>query len=153
AQPMRSFTPPGRDDRRHAVHAVILGGGFAGLLTAKVLADRGAAVTIVERDRIGDPREHRPGVPQGRPGHVMLASGAEILERQFPSLVADLARAGAGKRTARMRYHGGGGYWRRVQAQHGFIATTRPVLEGLVRERVLALPNVCVIEGLAARAL
>src|SRR5262245_27403938 len=60
-------------------HAVVLGAGVAGLLTARVLSDSFDSVSIVERDTLdanGDPRR---GVPQGRQVHVLLPSGKQIL--------------------------------------------------------------------------
>jgi 2-polyprenyl-6-methoxyphenol hydroxylase-like FAD-dependent oxidoreductase len=58
-------------------HAVVFGAGLAGLLCARVLADRFERVTVVERDRLsGGPRR---GVPQGRHAHALLPRGQEII--------------------------------------------------------------------------
>ncbi|HHV61578.1 MAG TPA: CoB--CoM heterodisulfide reductase iron-sulfur subunit A family protein [Firmicutes bacterium] len=42
--------PPGRDDGRPGDHVLVVGGGLAGMVAAKTLADLGVTVTIVERD-------------------------------------------------------------------------------------------------------
>src|SRR6056297_2390255 len=44
--------------------AVVVGGSIAGLLAARVLADRFAEVTVVERDPVSDDVTARRGVPQ-----------------------------------------------------------------------------------------
>jgi hypothetical protein len=46
----------------HRDHALLLGGSITGLLTARVLADHYARITIVERDRLPSTVEHRHGL-------------------------------------------------------------------------------------------
>ncbi|MFB0627516.1 FAD-dependent oxidoreductase [Streptomyces sp. AB3(2024)] len=77
-------------------HAVVLGAGLAGLLTARVLAERFARVTVVERDELprGGP-EFRPGVPQSRHAHVLWARGLEAMERLLPGITGELTAGGA----------------------------------------------------------
>ena len=70
-------------------HAVVIGGSMAGMLAARVLAERFERVTIVERDRYPEGAENRRGVPQGRHTHGLLASGREIIERLFPASSAE----------------------------------------------------------------
>lgn len=54
--------PPPDDDGRD--HAVVLGAGLAGLLTARVLAERFARVTVLDRDELPeDGPRFRPGAP------------------------------------------------------------------------------------------
>lgn len=81
-------TPPGG-------HALVIGGGIAGLATARVLAERFARVTLLERDAFPDGPALRPGVPQARHVHNLLVRGARALELLFPGLGDDLAAAGA----------------------------------------------------------
>ena len=76
-------------------HALVIGGGLAGLLAARVLAGHFARVTIVERDRLPSAATFRPGVPQSRHVHGLLARGRLILEELFPGLDDELAAAGA----------------------------------------------------------
>jgi phytoene dehydrogenase-like protein len=66
--------------------AVVLGGSVAGLLAARVLADRYAGVTVVERDRLPSGAQHRRGLPHGRHVHGMLPRGRQILEELMPGL-------------------------------------------------------------------
>ena len=128
-------------------HAIVIGGSIAGLLAARVLADHFARVTLVERDRLpGDVAERR-GVPQDRHLHGLQARGQEVLEALFPGLVDELVAGGATTvdTTADARWHQPGGY--RARFASGLIGVTlsRPFLEGQIRRRVRALPNVAVL--------
>src|SRR5256885_13068817 len=76
-------------------HAVVIGGGIAGLLAARVLADHAGQVTLLDRDRFVDEPEPRKGVPQGRHLHVFLLGGHQAASRLLPGLAPALDRAGA----------------------------------------------------------
>src|SRR6266540_3841881 len=65
--PMRS------SDLRSGEEAVVIGGSMAGLLAARVLADRFDRVTVIDRDRFPDGAKFRKGVPQSRHLHGLLA--------------------------------------------------------------------------------
>jgi hypothetical protein len=71
--------------------AVVVGGAYAGLLTAHALAEHFERVTVCEQDLIDEDTEFHPGVPQARHPHAVLARGAELLEARFPELRAELA--------------------------------------------------------------
>ncbi len=74
--------------------AVIVGGGFAGLLSARVLADTFQQVVLIDRDHIPPDATIRAGVPQAHHQHHLLPGGLEILNRLFPDLGPDLDRQG-----------------------------------------------------------
>jgi 2-polyprenyl-6-methoxyphenol hydroxylase-like FAD-dependent oxidoreductase len=78
-------------------HAIIVGGGFGGLVTARVLADFFKRVTIIERDSISEieSTDIRKGVPQGGHIHILMSTGAKILRELFPDLGALLCKEGA----------------------------------------------------------
>ncbi len=75
--------------------AVVIGGSYAGLVTARVPADFFAEVVLVERDAVDEDTGAHQGAPQGYHAHAMLAKGGEILERLFPGLRDELREAGA----------------------------------------------------------
>ncbi|HYD46478.1 MAG TPA: FAD-binding protein, partial [Phenylobacterium sp.] len=125
--------------------AVVIGSGIAGLLTARVLADRFVEVVVVERDPEGVMAGPRQGAAQGWHLHGLLASGLQAMGRLFPNFEADLAAA-----DARMGADAGigvklfyDGRWApAVTAGFNGVAVTRPTLECCLRKRVAALPNV-----------
>lgn len=136
--------------------AVVIGGSMAGLLAARALADFFEDVTIIERDRFPEPGQHRKGVPQGRHTHSLLPSGREVLEGLFPGLTDDLAGMGAPlSYSTELRWFDGGGYHCSFEGEEGVAAlmVSRPLLEGYVRSRVLALPNVTAMEQCDALGL
>ena len=123
-------------------HAIIMGGGMAGLLSAAGLAEQFEQVTIIDRDelRTEDPEALAPrrGVPQGGVVHRLLALGETTMEELLPGLREELLAAGCQE-------------WLRDSQddiqEPGTLALTRPVLEGVIRRRVLALPAVTARQG------
>lgn len=75
-------------------HAIVIGGGIAGLLATRILADHFAQVTLIERDRYPRDPAFRPGVPQGRQVHTLLLRGQRELEGLFPGLGQRLLLSG-----------------------------------------------------------
>lgn len=132
-----------------ADRAVVLGGGFAGLLAARVLAEHFAAVTIVERDRLPAGAVHRRGVPHGHHVHGLLPSGLAIAERLLPGLTGTLVARGAltGDMLGNVRWVLGGRPLPRRDTGLTALSASRPLIEGAIRERVLALPNVTALDG------
>jgi 2-polyprenyl-6-methoxyphenol hydroxylase-like FAD-dependent oxidoreductase len=139
--------------------AVVLGASMAGLLAARVLADAYAQVTVIDRDQLPHTSTNRRGVPHGRHAHALLARGQQALEELFPGLTAELVAHGAaaGDVLANGRWFLGGHRLR--QAPTGLVAVcaSRPFLEGHVRARLHALPNLtildrCQVLGLATTA-
>lgn len=76
-------------------HAIVIGGGMAGLLAACVLLNHFEEVTIIERDHYPQEPVFRPGVPQGRQVHILLLRGQHLLEAFFPGLSQKLLAQGA----------------------------------------------------------
>src|SRR6186713_3076104 len=83
------------NDSGRTDHAVVLGGSMAGLLAARVLADRFTHVTVVERDRYPETAQSRRGVPQAAHLHVLLMRGLAVLRDLFPGIEEDLIGHGA----------------------------------------------------------
>jgi 2-polyprenyl-6-methoxyphenol hydroxylase-like FAD-dependent oxidoreductase len=130
-------------------HAIVYGGSMAGLVTTGMLARHFERVTLVERDRFEQGAVQRKGSPQAHHVHGLLTRGMNVLGELFPGFKEDLKAAGAqffdmsGEHAWFM-----GGLWRpRVTSGISFHAQSRPLLEWTVRQRVLALPNVRVLDG------
>jgi 2-polyprenyl-6-methoxyphenol hydroxylase-like FAD-dependent oxidoreductase len=129
-------------------HAIVIGGSMAGLMTARILSDHFEQVTLIERDKVNDQPEARKGQPQARHLHGLLGKGLEIMTRYFPDLPQALQSRGAiiGDMGQVMRWYINGGY--RLQFESGLngVLMSRPLLEWTIRERVVRLPNVRVID-------
>jgi 2-polyprenyl-6-methoxyphenol hydroxylase-like FAD-dependent oxidoreductase len=136
-------------------HAVVLGASMAGLAAARVLADVYERVTVLERDALPATAAHRKGVPQSHHAHGLLAAGRVALEELFPGLTDELVANGAlsGDLQAQSRWSNQG--LRLCPGPSGLqgIALSRPLLEGSIRERVRALPNVWVVDRCVAAGL
>jgi 2-polyprenyl-6-methoxyphenol hydroxylase-like FAD-dependent oxidoreductase len=132
----------------HGGHAVVIGAGLAGLLTARVLAGHVERVTVLDRDRLADRPGFRPGVPQSRHLHVLLGRGLECLEQLFPGFEADLVAAGVPViEGSESLWLNAAGWCRRYQSPIRLLGATRELLEWRARAKVTALGNVQVLEG------
>jgi len=133
-------------------HAIVVGGSFAGLATAAVLARRFTRVTVLERHAA--PHGCTSIVPHGRYPHVLLEGGAHALERILPGFGAALVAAGAPQSDRdHVRWWSDGWRVRRATDTGPRALATRALIESTVRERVHALPNVDVQYGVAPSGL
>jgi 2-polyprenyl-6-methoxyphenol hydroxylase-like FAD-dependent oxidoreductase len=135
--------------RRIGEHAVVLGGGMAGLLAARALADAYERVTVVERDVAPPAGQARKGVPQGRHVHQLLPRGQRVLEELFPGLSEELIAGGAVVADPVLEYRlmPGGHLLRKAPIGGRAIQASRPFLESHVRERVRSHAGVRFVEG------
>lgn len=128
--------------------AVVIGASMGGLLAARVLADFYAEVLILERDTFPATGEQRKGVPQGRHLHNLLPAGQQILEKLFPGLTRQLISQGAQTlQSQEVAWFFNRAYHCSFEKDRTGVATSRPLLEAAVRQRVLELPNVRAIEN------
>ncbi|MGH4010932.1 MAG: NAD(P)/FAD-dependent oxidoreductase [Pseudonocardiaceae bacterium] len=137
-----------RASHANAGHAVVVGGGMAGLLAARVLADHFEQVTLVERDPLMDSAQTRKGVPQGRLLHAMLPRGQGIVERLFPGYGHELEAAGAvplRAPTDALILSPAGWVDRRVSGWP-MLSASRPLYEWAVRRRLRELPGVTILD-------
>lgn len=136
-------------------HALVVGGGFAGLLAARVLADHFRRVTILEQDQVTAETDHRPGIPQARHPHVLMARGAAVVEELFPGLREELAGLGAPifdlgvSSMIKLPV----GWTPRVAIGIVCQSVSRATLEKTIRRRILAHPAVTLRAGVRVRAL
>ncbi|MEZ0075898.1 FAD-dependent oxidoreductase [Planotetraspora sp. GP83] len=132
-----------------AGRAVVLGASMAGLLTARVLSEFYDQVTVVDRDQMPPGIGHRRGVPQGHHVHALLARGAQVLDELFPGLTSEVINAGAPSADllGGIRWLLSGHRIRQMEIGQPVLFPSRPLLEGHVRARVLALPGVQMAAG------
>ena len=138
--------------------AVVVGGGMAGLLAARALAENDLEVRVLDRDDLAGETVRR-GVPQARHIHALLPRGRQVLDELFPGLSSDLIAAGApsGDHLGDTRIHLSGHRLARTHAGLSTLSCSRGLLEDHVRARVRQLPNVafgpaCDVAGLVSSA-
>ena len=139
-------------------NAVVLGGSMAGLLAARVLADHYDRVIVVDRDPLPGTSRPRPGVPHGRHVHGLHPRGLQVLEELFDGLTDKLVADGAVTTDVleESRFLLSGHRFRQAPSGLRGVLCSRPFLEGHVRARVRALPQVrflnAAITGLTSSA-
>ncbi len=128
--------------------AVVIGSSLAGLMAARALANHFSQVIVFERDVLPSDPVPRKAVPQGRHAHVLLARGAGVMESFFPGLIQDLKNQGAvvEDMSATGIWFSKGRYHRNYRSGIISLQVSRPLLEGYIRQRVCALPNVTLRE-------
>jgi len=127
---------------------LILGGSIAGLLAARVLAERFERVVVVERDPLPPIGENRRGVPHGRHLHGLHPRGREILDELFPGFTGTLIAGGAVgcDILGDLRWQLSGHQLRQAAIGLPALFASRPFLEGHVRAMVRSLPAVRILE-------
>jgi 2-polyprenyl-6-methoxyphenol hydroxylase-like FAD-dependent oxidoreductase len=132
----------------------VIGGSSTGMLAAAALAGPGRDVTVVERDVFPDRPQPRPGVPQGHQAHVFLYRGLQAAEELLPGLRQDLLAEGAvPANTGQMLWLTELGWMPERHSAFEVVSSTRPLLEHVVRRRVLGLPHVTSRQGARVSAL
>ncbi len=132
----------------HRQQAIVVGASLGGLLTARVLSSHFARVTIIEKDPIHRQAESRKGQPQTRHLHALLSSGVHILSQYFPDLLNDIVQQGGQviDFANAMDWYAYGGFKKRFVIGLDGVLISRPLLEHLIRERVLAIPNIQLLD-------
>ena len=138
-------------------HAIVIGASMGGLLAARALSEFYAAVTVLERDTFPVSDIPRKGVPQGRHAHGLLARGRAVIEDFFPGWTDEVVACGGarGDIAGDVTWIGHGVTIKSAPSEMVGLLASRPVLEGHVRRRLMALSNVrmiedCVVQGLIA---
>ncbi|MET8944928.1 FAD-dependent monooxygenase [Streptomyces sp. NPDC004542] len=135
--------------------AVVIGGGLAGLLAARVLSRHADKVTVIEGDVYPDGPDQRKGLPQGRQNHMLMAGGAEAIDQLLPGTLARLTAAGAhtlrmGRDILTLSSEG----WFRTFADESYtVACSRPLIDHVIRSQVLSEGTVTVLESTKALGL
>src|ERR1700688_3331467 len=129
-------------------HAIVIGGSMAGLCAARGVSGVFEEITIIDRDAYTRRAHERPGVPQSRHVHALLARGRIELDRLFPGFEKTMFKRGALEINfvsdfATLRPTG----WaiRRPNLITTLFAS-RVLIEETIRELLRRLPNVELIE-------
>jgi 2-polyprenyl-6-methoxyphenol hydroxylase-like FAD-dependent oxidoreductase len=141
--------------RQIGKHAVVIGASMGGLLAARTLSDFFETVTVLERDAFPEDDVPRKGVPQGHHAHGLLARGRQVIEDFFPGWTDEVVASGGirGDIARDVNWIGHGITIKTEASDLAGLLASRPVLEGHVRRRLLALRNVCAVENCAVQGL
>jgi 2-polyprenyl-6-methoxyphenol hydroxylase-like FAD-dependent oxidoreductase len=136
--------------------AVVIGAGMAGLPAARTLSDFFERVVVLENDPLPRDAVSRPGTPQCKHLHALLAGGERALSTLFPGFQESLSHAGAQSLSVSADYWlDRPGYEVFPQRDLGFriMSMTRPLAEMVVRRRVAAIGNVEIRERCRAQEI
>lgn len=138
-----------RQRTQRGEHALVLGSGVAGLLTARVLADAYDQVTIMDRDDPPGSPLPRRGVPQSRHAHALLGRGLAEIETLLPGFSDGLVADGAVFVTPgrEQRFVLGGRLLARADSGTPTLQATRPMLEQHLRRHLYGFHNVSFVSG------
>jgi 2-polyprenyl-6-methoxyphenol hydroxylase-like FAD-dependent oxidoreductase len=121
-------------------HGIVLGGGWAGMLAAQALSPHLDTVVVLERDVLPEGPRQRRGQPQARHVHILMSGGARIVDLLVPGTIDRLLAAGA----RRVMLHRDlltltpHGWQHRFPSKQYCIMCSRPLMDWVVRDRVLA---------------
>jgi 2-polyprenyl-6-methoxyphenol hydroxylase-like FAD-dependent oxidoreductase len=134
--------------------AVVVGGGFAGLVAAQALTESFDSVLLVDKDpRLGC-ASLRAGLPQAAHLHVLLARGQELLQDFFPGILEEFARAGCPKIdwAADTLWEGADGAFPVHASKVETLSFSRSFLDSQLVSRLKTNERLAVREGVAWKA-
>ncbi|MFH5184272.1 hypothetical protein ACHHV8_17410 [Paenibacillus sp. TAB 01] len=135
--------------------AIIIGGSIAGLMTAKAVSQFFEEILIIDKDEFSAAPENRAGTPQAFHPHRFTQRGKLITEKLFPGYEEDLLAQGAPSSFNKIVFNMNAyGSFEGKYPRHD-IKFSRAVLEWVLRQRVMAMPQVrvltkCDVVGLLA---
>lgn len=129
--------------------AIVIGGSIAGKLAAKALSDFFEEVVILEAGEQWGEESVRKRVPQSNHIHVLLATGAEELEKLFPNIQNKLIELGSitNNVTQDTKWYQFGELKHRFKGDVNMIQQSRLMLEQHIQYRTEAVSNIIIQNG------
>jgi 2-polyprenyl-6-methoxyphenol hydroxylase-like FAD-dependent oxidoreductase len=122
--------------------ALVIGGGFAGMIAARVLAEHFESVTVLDQDtRLGS-TSPRTGAAQGAHLHVLLQRGQELLLSLFPMIESEISQCQSIDWANDTRWDSSRGSFPRYPSQIRTKSFSRPFLEAVIHRVVSELSNI-----------
>jgi len=134
---------------------VVIGGSLAGMCAARVLSDFVDSVTIIERDAYPSTHDFRPGIPQARHVHNLLARGLREFEGFFPGFERRMREYGAVpvESSWDVATLSPKGWSQRSHSGLWQLYASRPLIESTVLELCRGIHNVTFLERTEVSAL
>lgn len=132
----------------------VIGGSISGLLAARVFWERGADITLIERDEIDKIAPSRRGTPHSIQPHGLLARGLGVLESLFPGFTDVLREQGASSGDIGTEIVVYANRRRLLGTTLGVdgLGVSRAAIEAEMRRHVAALSNVTMLYGVSVEA-
>jgi 2-polyprenyl-6-methoxyphenol hydroxylase-like FAD-dependent oxidoreductase len=124
---------------------IIVGGGIAGLLSARVLSRYFDQVTVIEQDDKESVHrlDSRKGVPHALHSHFLMLKGMTIIRQLFPTIDQELSKRGAKEIDVYRDIQLYRGAWLpNFESGKSTFLQTRPLLEEAIRSLVEPYPNI-----------
>lgn len=123
-------------------HAIVLGGGCAGLLASKVLSKHFDRVTLVEQG------EGAQRIPQAVHLHVLLKRGQNLFAHIFPGILHDLKQRCPSIDWAKQsEWHGYFGKYPQYESGLNTLMFSRTFLDRIMNNHIERTPNIVVLRG------
>ncbi|GGE62924.1 hypothetical protein GCM10007140_11510 [Priestia taiwanensis] len=136
------FKTGGRFKKSSWEKVIVIGGGIAGLLSARVLSEYYAEVIIIEKDDLPTKPEIRAGTPQAFHPHRFTPRGKMIVERLFPGFNDELLTLGAPSMQNKIIHQTNQYGSLEMPNPENDVTFSRPLLEWVCRQRVKKISNV-----------
>ena len=130
--------------------AIVIGGGIAGLLSARILSGHFSKTIVLEKDRYPKEKGPRNGTPQANHIHVFLAKGMQTIIDLFPGIEEKLLSQGGHKIDviSKAKFKFPTGWARNFNSDMNTIVCSRQLLEYTIRQEILKKYfNVKIIEN------
>ncbi|GAA3172095.1 MULTISPECIES: FAD-dependent monooxygenase [Streptomyces] len=148
-------TPNGMSGGLHFTHpylAVVMGGGVAGMLAAAALSGH-ADVVVVEEETVSRGPASRRALPHPRQASLLTTAVADTIEELLPGVTGRLLEVGARRLPPAADLAPAASRIRRRTPPGSLLSSSHDLLERVIREQVLTLPGVTLLDGTEAEGL
>jgi flavin-dependent dehydrogenase len=141
---------PNNTEEEEGDKAIVIGGGIAGLLAARILSGHFSKTIVLEKDRYPKQKGPRNGTPQANHIHVFLVKGMQTILDLFPGIEEKLLSQGGHKIDviSKAKFKFPTGWARNFNSDMNTIVCSRQLLEYTIRQEILEKYfNVKIIEN------